>query len=115
MVVCLGARREEKLKELVDTINGGDQGKAIFRVTDVTKRDDLVELVKHAETEFGKPVDVLINNAGVMPLSFMRNLHQDEWDRMVDVNIKVCSLYRTNIYIYIVGAECYGFIGVGST
>eukprot|EP00012_Vannella_robusta_P001155 CAMPEP_0206188246 /NCGR_PEP_ID=MMETSP0166-20121206/3462_1 /ASSEMBLY_ACC=CAM_ASM_000260 /TAXON_ID=95228 /ORGANISM="Vannella robusta, Strain DIVA3 518/3/11/1/6" /LENGTH=247 /DNA_ID=CAMNT_0053603941 /DNA_START=53 /DNA_END=792 /DNA_ORIENTATION=+ len=86
--VCLGARREEKLKELTDAINGGDKGKATFCVTDVTNREQVVGLVKHAEEHFGKPVDVLINNAGVMPLSFFRNLHQDEWDRMIDVNIK---------------------------
>ena len=76
------------MKELCDSINGKNQGKAGFKVTDVTKRDDVNGLVKAAEEQFSRPVDVLINNAGVMPLSFLKNLHQDEWDQMIDVNIK---------------------------
>ena len=86
----MGARREEKLKELVESINSSGNGKATFKVTDVTIREHVVSLVQHAEKEFGKPLDCLINNAGVMPLSFIKNLHQDEWERMIDVNIKVC-------------------------
>ena len=90
-IVCLGARREEKLKELVESINSSGNGKATFKVTDVTNREQVSSLVQHAESEFGKPTDCLINNAGVMPLSFIKNLHQDEWERMIDVNIKVYS------------------------
>lgn len=52
------------------------------KVCDVTKRDDLKELVLATEKELG-PVDILINNAGIMPLTFVKNLRQDEWDNMV--------------------------------
>ena len=77
------------MTELATEINSKNQGKAIWKVTDVTVRQQVVDLVKYAEEEFKAPVSAMINNAGVMPLSFIKNLHQDEWDRMVDVNIKV--------------------------
>eukprot|EP01095_Lingulamoeba_sp_RSL-Kostka_P004697 TRINITY_DN15923_c0_g1_i1.p1 TRINITY_DN15923_c0_g1~~TRINITY_DN15923_c0_g1_i1.p1 ORF type:complete len:266 (-),score=105.18 TRINITY_DN15923_c0_g1_i1:160-906(-) len=86
--VCLGARRVEKLEQLVEEINGENGGEvATFLKTDVTVREDVADLVNHAVETFGK-IDCLINNAGVMPLSFMKNLKVDEWDRMIDVNIK---------------------------
>ena len=73
---------------MADAINAQGSGKASYRLCDVVKRDEVNELVRFAEKQYEKPVDVLINNAGVMPLSFLKNLHQDEWDRMIDVNIK---------------------------
>ena len=54
---------------------------------DVTKKADCDNLVKQAIDKYGT-VDVLVNNAGLMPLSFVKSLKIDEWDRMVDVNIK---------------------------
>ncbi|GGE10027.1 oxidoreductase [Marinithermofilum abyssi] len=55
--------------------------------TDVTRREDVEQLVQRAEAECGA-VDILVNNAGVMLLSFLKNDHIEEWERMVDVNIK---------------------------
>ncbi|CAM4002612.1 SDR family oxidoreductase [Vreelandella rituensis] len=84
--LVLAARREDRLKALADQINeqGGD---AIYRVTDVTKREQVEALAQAAKDTYGR-IDVLINNAGVMPLSPLNRLKVDEWEQMVDVNIK---------------------------
>ncbi|WP_432412345.1 SDR family oxidoreductase [Rasiella sp. SM2506] len=84
--VVLTARRENKLKALKAKIEK-DGGKAIVVVGDVTNKNDWQHLQKEAKDTFGS-IDVLINNAGLMPLSYVKNLHTDEWDTMVDVNIK---------------------------
>jgi len=84
--VMLGARREENLERIVSDIKD-DGGEAAYRVTDVTKRDQVENLVSGAVDEFGR-IDVLVNNAGLMPLSPLDALKVDEWERMVDVNIK---------------------------
>lgn len=85
-IVSLGARRIDRLQSLVEEINSKG-GRAYARTTDVTKREDLENLVADTVREFGK-VDVIVNNAGVMPLSLIENLKYDEWDQMIDVNIK---------------------------
>jgi NADP-dependent 3-hydroxy acid dehydrogenase YdfG len=84
--VVLGARRTDKLESLVSAI-GAEGGSARYRALDVTKREDVEAFVNFAQREFGK-VDVIINNAGVMPLSPLEALKVDEWDRMIDVNIR---------------------------
>jgi NADP-dependent 3-hydroxy acid dehydrogenase YdfG len=81
--VVLAARREDQLKTLVEEL--GDN--AIYVLTDVRKRADLDNLVQTAIAKFGH-VDVLWNNAGIMPLSFFDEGHVEEWDRMIDINIK---------------------------
>jgi NADP-dependent 3-hydroxy acid dehydrogenase YdfG len=65
----------------------GQDGKISINQIDVTKREECAKLTNTAIDKYGK-IDVLINNAGLMPLSFVKNLKIDEWDRMVDVNIK---------------------------
>lgn len=84
--VVLGARREDRIKALADelTANGG---KSIALTTDVTKRDQVQKLVDAAVQAYGR-IDVMINNAGLMPQSLLEHLKIDEWDRMIDVNIK---------------------------
>ncbi|WP_332238544.1 SDR family oxidoreductase [Sporolactobacillus sp. KGMB 08714] len=84
--VVLGARRTERLEELVSTIrqNGGE---AVSKKTDVTSAREVQELVDTAVERYHR-VDVLFNNAGLMPLSYLRDLKIDEWERMIDVNIK---------------------------
>ena len=84
--VVLGARRVDRLEKLVDAIEGAG-GKAQARSLDVTSREDVQAFVDAARAAYGR-IDVIINNAGVMPLSPMASLKVDEWDRMVDVNIK---------------------------
>jgi len=84
--VVLGARRSERIEALAaEIVDGG--GKAVAVETDVTSRDDVANLVDTAVATFGR-IDVLINNAGLMPLSPLDRLKVDEWGRMIDVNIK---------------------------
>ncbi|MCA1971301.1 MAG: SDR family oxidoreductase [Caenispirillum sp.] len=85
-VVVLGARRTDRLERLADDITAAG-GRAIYQRLDVTSRDDVQSFANAAIEAFGR-IDVVINNAGVMPLSPMAALKVDEWDRMVDVNIK---------------------------
>lgn len=84
--VVLGARRMDRLNIVADEIRARG-GRAMIRRLDVTDRADVESFVEAATLEFGR-VDVIINNAGVMPLSLMSSLKVEEWDRMVDVNIK---------------------------
>jgi len=84
--VMLGARREENLERIVSEIKESG-GTAAYRVTDVTDRGQVENLVSGAVEDFGR-IDVLVNNAGLMPLSPLDALKVDEWERMVDVNIK---------------------------
>ncbi len=84
--VVLGARRKERLEALVKEIKeAGGQAESV--VTDVVKRDDVKNLVDTAVKAFGR-IDVLFNNAGLMPLSPLESLKIDEWDQMIDVNLK---------------------------
>ena len=84
--VVLMARREDKLKALKDTIEN-DGGTALVVSGDVIKKDDFDQVVEETVKTYGK-IDGLINNAGLMPLSFVEKLKTDEWEQMVDVNIK---------------------------
>ncbi|XP_076070735.1 uncharacterized protein LOC143042341 [Mytilus galloprovincialis] len=84
--VALAARRMERLEEINREITD-QEGICICVKTDVTKREDVKELVKHTESVFG-PIDILVNNAGVMYYTMMKNLHEDEWERQIDLNCK---------------------------
>lgn len=84
--LVLAARRTDKLRKIVDELAALEID-AIAVATDVTRRGDHATLVGEALARFGK-IDVWINNAGVMPLSPMSKLLVDEWDHMIDVNIK---------------------------
>ncbi len=84
--VVVAARRAERLAALVSDIQEAG-GTALAVRTDVTKRDSVEALVSQTLDAFGR-LDILVNNAGVMPLSLIRKRHVDEWDRMIDVNIK---------------------------
>jgi NADP-dependent 3-hydroxy acid dehydrogenase YdfG len=84
--VVLGARRADRIEKLANEIVD-EGGKALAIAADVTQRNQVKKLVDAAVEQFGR-VDVLLNNAGIMPLSLMESLHRDEWDKMIDVNIK---------------------------
>jgi NADP-dependent 3-hydroxy acid dehydrogenase YdfG len=84
--VVLAARRVDRLKKIVERIQESG-GIAAYLKADVTSRDEMKELAAFAKNEFGS-IDVWVNNAGLMPLSFVDKLKIDEWDRMIDVNIK---------------------------
>jgi NADP-dependent 3-hydroxy acid dehydrogenase YdfG len=84
--VVLGARRADRIRSLADelTRNGG---KALALATDVSSRDQVKRLVDAAVQTYGR-IDVMINNAGLMQLSPLERLKVDEWDNMIDINIK---------------------------
>lgn len=84
--VVLGARRTDKLEEIASVIRA-EGGAAEYRALDVTKREDMDAFIEFAQARFGR-VDVIVNNAGVMPLSPLDALKVEEWDRMIDVNIR---------------------------
>lgn len=84
--VVLAARREERMSEIAEQINQGG-GSAIYRKTDVSSIEDMRSLAQFTLQQYGR-IDVLINNAGVMPLSYLHELKIDEWDKMIDINIK---------------------------
>src|SRR5436190_22858230 len=80
--LVLGARREDRLATLAARL-----GDAAYLAVDVRRRSDVADLVALANKRFGR-LDVLVSNAGVMPVSRMDALRVDDWDDMVDVNIK---------------------------
>jgi NADP-dependent 3-hydroxy acid dehydrogenase YdfG len=84
--VVLGARRIDRIKSLADEFTRSG-GKALAIATDVTHFDQFKKLVDAAVQTY-KRIDVIINNAGLMPLSPLERLKIDDWDRMIDVNIK---------------------------
>lgn len=84
--VVLGARRTDRLQKIVTEIRERG-GIAEYRSLDVANREDVNAFVAFAVEKFGR-VDVIFNNAGVMPVSPMNALKTDEWDRIIDVNIR---------------------------
>ena len=94
--VAIGARRVDRLEDLAKKISE-EGGEVFYQKLDVTKREEC-EIFAKAVLEKWNSIDILVNNAGLMPLSFFKNLKVDEWDRMVDVNIKGV-LYSTGAVI----------------
>ncbi|MFD8989767.1 SDR family oxidoreductase [Streptomyces goshikiensis] len=84
--LLLGARRTDRLDALTREINEAG-GTAAFRRLDVTDAADVRDFVAAAQERYGR-VDVMVNNAGVMPLSPLDALKVDDWDRMIDVNVR---------------------------
>ncbi|WP_437312813.1 SDR family oxidoreductase [Sorangium sp. So ce385] len=84
--VVVGARRTDRLEKLASAIRA-EGGTVELRALDVTRRQDVADFVEFARAKFGR-VDVIVNNAGVMPLSPLSSLKIEEWDRMIDVNIR---------------------------
>lgn len=85
-VLVLAARRKERIDGLAKEINENG-GKASAKQTDVTQAEQLKDLVDFTIDTYGR-IDVIINNAGLMPLSPLDRLKIDEWNQMIDVNIK---------------------------
>ena len=84
--VAIGARRVDELEALAKQItdNGGE---VFYQKLDVTQREECENFAKAVLEKWGS-IDILVNNAGLMPLSLFKSLKVDEWDRMIDVNIK---------------------------
>jgi len=84
--VVLGARRSDRLEALAARIAGAG-GEAAYACTDVKRREDLANLVKLACDRYGK-LDVLVNNAGIMPVSPLDDPRVDDWEEMIDIHVK---------------------------
>lgn len=84
--VVIGARRMERLEALASSIRV-EGGSVEYHSLDVTRLEEMQTIVDLAQTRYGR-VDVILNNAGVMPLSPLESLKVDEWNRMIDVNIR---------------------------
>lgn len=84
--VVLGARRVDRLAALTDKIRAAG-GRADHQQLDVTNLEDVRSFVENAQQRYGR-VDVLVNNAGVMPLSRVDALRVDDWNQMIDVNLR---------------------------
>ncbi len=111
--LVLGARRPDRLAAVADQITaaGGD---AAYAATDVKRRDDLTNLVKLACERFGK-LDVLVSNAGIGPISLLNELRVDDWEEMIDVNIKGL-LYGIAAALPVFRKQGFGqFVNIAST
>jgi NADP-dependent 3-hydroxy acid dehydrogenase YdfG len=105
--IVVAARREERLSDLVEKLNG-DGGKALAVECDVTDEEQAHALIQRAKDEFGR-VDILINNAGVMQLSKIEKGLSDEWRRMVEVNV-LGLLYATDAAIEVMKEQGSGHL-----
>ena len=84
--LVLGARRLDRIQALADELKrAGRRASAVQ--TDVEQRDQVQRLVDHTVAQYGR-IDVLLNSAGLMPLSMLDRLQVGEWDRMIDVDVK---------------------------
>jgi len=84
--IVLAARREDRLNAIAEEIRAAG-GKVAVVQTDVTKQEDVRKLIESAVRAFGK-IDVLVNNAGLMSIAPLSETKVDEWDRMIDINVK---------------------------
>ncbi|MPN01513.1 putative oxidoreductase [bioreactor metagenome] len=81
--LVIGARREDRLKQLADSLPGAEIS---YQSADVTKPEDMEALAKTALDKYGR-IDVIYNNAGVMPTANLSEIRRDEWRQMLDINI----------------------------
>jgi len=111
--VVLGARRRDRLESLAGRIQAAG-GEAAFARVDVKRRADLVDLVALACERFGK-LDALVNNAGIGPVSLLDDLRVEQWDDMIDVNIKGV-LYGIAAALPVFRRQGFGhFVNIAST
>jgi NADP-dependent 3-hydroxy acid dehydrogenase YdfG len=111
--VVLGARGLDRLEALADRIVRAGGG-AVYARTDVKRREDLSNLVNLACERYGK-LDVLVNNAGIMPVSPLDDLRVKDWEEMIDINIKGV-LYGIAAALPIFRKQGFGhFVNIAST
>lgn len=105
--VVLGARRQEELATVVDEITAAS-GRAAYRETDVMRRADLDVLVALAVERYGR-LDVMVNNAGIGPISRFDALRVEDWDAMIDVNLRG-TLYGIGAALPVFGRQQSGHV-----
>jgi NADP-dependent 3-hydroxy acid dehydrogenase YdfG len=111
--VVLGARRQDRLEALAKRIQESG-GQAAFARTDVKRRSDLSNLVEVACGRFGR-LNVLINNAGIAPISLLDELRVEDWEEMIDVNLKG-FLYGIAAALPVFRKQGFGhFVSIAST
>jgi NADP-dependent 3-hydroxy acid dehydrogenase YdfG len=111
--LVLGARRSDRLEALANRIAGAG-GEAAYARTDVKRRDDLSGFVKLACERYGK-LDVLVNNAGIAPISLLDELRVEDWEEMIDINIKGV-LYGIAAALPVFRKQGFGhFVNIAST
>jgi NADP-dependent 3-hydroxy acid dehydrogenase YdfG len=110
--VIAGARRTDRLQDLEKQIVKNN-GEILIQKLDVTSRSDCDSLASTAVNKWGK-IDVLINNAGLMPLSYFRNGKVEEWEQMVDVNIKGVLYCTSAVVPYMLRQKSGHIINVSS-
>jgi NADP-dependent 3-hydroxy acid dehydrogenase YdfG len=110
--VAVGARRTEKLQELEKQIIKNN-GEILIQKTDVTRKSDCDSLIDTVVEKWGK-VDVLINNAGLMPLSYFKSGKVEEWEQMVDVNIKGVLYCTSAVVPYMIEKKSGQIINISS-
>ncbi|WP_174846933.1 SDR family oxidoreductase [Yersinia artesiana] len=111
-ILLLGARRVERLKTLATELRFRGAEVDIHEL-DVTCRESMQAFAQRALTTWGR-IDVMINNAGVMPLSPMASLKVDEWERMVDVNIKGVLYGIASVLPFMLECKAGHIINIGS-
>jgi NADP-dependent 3-hydroxy acid dehydrogenase YdfG len=110
--VAAGARRTDKL-ELLQKEIAGNGGEIFIQKLDVTKKAECDAFVDAVVKKWGT-VDILVNNAGLMPLSFFKNLKVDEWDRMIDVNIRGVLYCTAAVITHMINKKSGHIINVSS-
>ena len=111
--VVLGARNPDRLDAVAARISAAG-GEAVTKATDVSSRGDLMEFVSLATATYGQ-LDVLVSNAGIMPVSPFDELRVDDWEAMVDVNLKGV-LFGIAAALPVFRRQGYGhFVNVAST
>jgi len=113
--VAITARRRDRLEQLAQQLgDAGNDDNVLAVPADVTKRAQVNAVVEATLDRFGR-IDVLFNNAGVMPLSFMRKLHVEEWDEMIDVNLKGLLYFIAGVLPSMLDRDAGHIINVAST
>ncbi|GEP20233.1 SDR family oxidoreductase [Pediococcus argentinicus] len=106
--VMLAARHEDQLEQLSNVLNAKHANSAAYQVTDVSKKTDLIRLVEKTLDKFDR-IDVLDNNAGIMKFGSLSTTSSNDWDAMIDINIKGV-LYGIEAVLPVMHTQGYGQI-----
>jgi NADP-dependent 3-hydroxy acid dehydrogenase YdfG len=110
--VAAGARRVEKLETLKNEVQKYG-GEIIVKKLDVTKKEDCDSFI-NLVTKAWNRIDILINNAGIMPLSFFKNLKISEWEQMIDVNLKGVLYCTAAVIPFMITKKCGHIVNISS-